>query len=267
MCTTLSPNATSRVKLSVLRCVLGALAGVFMISWQASEAANLNLSALKSSHTYTPYAGEPLERIIAKTMPNSPLKTELLGQAFRSLNPQQFSSATSNLVKTNNALKVPNHNQLADLVLSQMEEERATQNEAKSKPTNNASSSPKSANIAVAASAPLARVPGKTESWVRFPRANAPVAVKAENWVRYPSIAASLDSVGMDAAVDRSHWVRYISGPVTAVISNALTRVDNPQWVRYPSSNAVNVASASKATVDQSQWVRYPLESSDSSFK
>ena len=106
MCTTLSPNATSRVKLSVLRCVLGALAGVFMISWQASEAANLNLSALKSSHTYTPYAGEPLERIIAKTMPNSPLKTELLGQAFRSLNPQQFSSATSNLVKTNNALPI-----------------------------------------------------------------------------------------------------------------------------------------------------------------
>jgi hypothetical protein len=42
-----------------------------------SQAASLvNWDGLKSSFTYTPMAGESLDRIIAKTMPNSDLKAE-----------------------------------------------------------------------------------------------------------------------------------------------------------------------------------------------
>ena len=77
-----------------------------------------NFSGLGSSHTYTPAVGEALGRIVAKTLPNSPLSADLLAQAFVSLNPQAFSGGTSNRTLSAATLKVPNHNQLVQMVLA-----------------------------------------------------------------------------------------------------------------------------------------------------
>ena len=74
-------------------------------------------SGLTSSHTYTPSTGETLGRIVAKTLPNSPLSEDLLVQAFVSLNPQAFSTGKNSRTLSAAALKVPNHNQLLQLVL------------------------------------------------------------------------------------------------------------------------------------------------------
>ena len=89
------------------------LAGAFavvLLCASSSHAASVNLQGLKSSFTYTPFAGESLERIIAKTMPNTELKQEVVAEAFRALNPQQFSKDQSGVTKSNLAIKVPNQN-------------------------------------------------------------------------------------------------------------------------------------------------------------
>ncbi|NDE05737.1 MAG: hypothetical protein EB003_14050, partial [Flavobacteriia bacterium] len=82
------------------------------MSATSSYAASVNLQGLKSSFTYTPFAGESLERIIAKTMPNSELKQDIVAEAFRVLNPQQFSKEQGGVAKSNGVIKVPNQNQL-----------------------------------------------------------------------------------------------------------------------------------------------------------
>ena len=83
-----------------------------------SGIAAMDLGGLKSSHSYTPALGESLERIVAKTMPESPLSAQVLSQAFVLLNPQAFSSSKPQRTQSTAALKVPNHNQLLQLVLA-----------------------------------------------------------------------------------------------------------------------------------------------------
>ena len=53
---------------------------------------------------------------MAKTMPERPLSAQVLGQAFGSLNPQAFGSSKPQRTHSTAALKVPNHNQLLQLV-------------------------------------------------------------------------------------------------------------------------------------------------------
>jgi hypothetical protein len=43
-------------------------------------------------------------------MPNSDLKSELLAEAFKALNPLHFSKDANSVTKLNTALKVPNQN-------------------------------------------------------------------------------------------------------------------------------------------------------------
>jgi len=101
----------------------GALAVVLLCA-SSSHAASVNLQGLKSSFTYTPFAGESLERIIAKTMPNTELKQELVADAFRALNPQQFSKEKGSVTQSNLAIKVPNQNQLANLIENQASQKK-----------------------------------------------------------------------------------------------------------------------------------------------
>ncbi|NBX06327.1 MAG: hypothetical protein EBR18_09645, partial [Betaproteobacteria bacterium] len=84
----------------------------------ASTVNALDLSGLKPSHSYTPALGESLERIVAKTMPESPLSVQVLSQAFVLLNPQAFSHSKPQRTQSTATLKVPNHNQLLQLVLA-----------------------------------------------------------------------------------------------------------------------------------------------------
>jgi Tfp pilus assembly protein FimV len=189
----------------------------------SSQAASpLNWEGLKSSFTYTPLAGESLDRIIAKTMPNSEVKQELVAEAFKALNPEQFNKGQSSVTKSTVALKVPNQNQLANLIETQL---------GKKQSQNLLSGAAPVAPVApIAPAAPLApKINPKTESWVRFPAKVVALTQKMESWIRYPG------------------------GNYTEVNASA----ESKSWVRYPSANSQNLAISNSIQSDQSEWVRY----------
>ena len=62
--------------------------------------------------TYKPKPGESLDRVIANTMADSPLRIELLRQAYVESNPGAFLQGKAPQLRKNVALTVPNHEQL-----------------------------------------------------------------------------------------------------------------------------------------------------------
>ncbi len=207
----------------------------------SSHAANLvNWEGLKSSFTYTPMAGESLERIIAKTMPNSDLKPEVLAEAFRALNPLHFSKDAGSVAKSSAALKVPNQNQVFNMVEAQWGDKIAqlaatqVQNPTEAKL---ADSKSQAKGLLAGTKTATPKINPKTENWVRFPAKMMALSKKVEGWVRFPSPVAP--------------------SPITA------------EWVRYPSaaSQDLDVMGAPKATsakqVDQREWVRYQIAKAD----
>lgn len=207
----------------------------------SSQAANLvNWEGLKSSFTYTPMVGESLERIIAKTMPNSDLKPEVLAEAFRALNPLHFSKDAGSVAKSSAALKVPNQNQVFNMVEAQWGDKIAqlaatqVQNPTEAKL---ADSKSQAKGLLAGTKTATPKINPKTENWVRFPAKMMALSKKVEGWVRFPSPVAP--------------------SPITA------------EWVRYPSaaSQDLDVMGAPKATsakqVDQREWVRYQIAKAD----
>jgi Tfp pilus assembly protein FimV len=220
-----------------------ALCALLVAGWlptQAALAATVNLATLTSSHSYTPSLGEDLGRIVAKTLPTSPLSAELLGQAFVRLNPQAFSSGARQRTLGTVALKVPNHNQLLQMVLAQHDSDR-----------------PAAVTLAPAPSA-----------LSKAALAAAPRAVeKRENWVRYAgtSITAALN---FDGSADyRKNWVHYLGTAVQRVLGGSAQRGESQRWVQYPrlvsaADAAAPAASdlavaATEPSVDTRNWVRY----------
>ena len=194
-----------------------------------------NFSGLGSSHTYTPAVGEALGRIVAKTLPNSPLSADLLAQAFVSLNPQAFSGGTSNRTLSAATLKVPNHNQLVQMVLAKNEAARP------------ALLAALTALEAKTAAAPLARAPEKRENWVRYAGT---------------SIKAALNFDG--SADERKNWVHYLGAAVQRVMGGGALRAETQQWVQYPRViaavapvTASALPGAPDAGADTRNWVRY----------
>ncbi len=61
---------------------------------------------------YTVLRGDTLDRVIQKTMAGSPLKIEILRQAFADLNPQAFVNGKVARLKAGAVLQVPDHGQL-----------------------------------------------------------------------------------------------------------------------------------------------------------
>ena len=208
-----------------------------------SQAANLvNWEGLKSSFTYTPMAGESLDRIIAKTMPNSDLKTEVLAEAFKALNPLHFSKDSNTVAKTNTALKVPNQNQVFNMVEAQLGDKFANIAKAPALVVADAKSvdsKPQAKGMLAGTKTAAPKINPKTESWVRFPASMMALSKKVEGWVRFPSAIAP--------------------SPVSA------------EWVRYPSNanQDLDILGASKTTsakqVDQREWVRYQIAKADAS--
>ena len=213
--------------------IAGALAIALTLS-TSSFAANVNLQGLKSSFTYTPFAGESLERIIAKTMPNTELKQELVADAFRALNPQQFSKEQSTVTKSNLAIKVPNQNQLVNLIENQVSQKQ-----------------PQNMLLGTATAAP--KVNPKTESWVRFPSKMVALTQKMENWIRYPGPNYSESK----ASAESKTWVRYLGGHVNTLLSGDIANSPTADWVRYPSVSSQNLAISTSTQIDQTEWVRY----------
>lgn len=199
------------------------------------------VAGIGTSHTYTPSVGEPLARIVAKTLPNSPLNAELLAQAFVSLNPQAFSAGANSRTLSATTLKVPNHNQLVHRVLAKTEAERPVA---------------------------LAALESKIAA-AAAPRPQEKRDDKRENWVRYAgtSIKAALNFDG--SADERKNWVHYLSAAVNRALGGSAPRAETLQWVQYPRITPVLAAvaggplpaatlpGAPEAATDTRNWVRY----------
>lgn len=211
----------------------GALAVVLLCA-STSYAASVNLQGLQSSFTYTPFAGESLERIIAKTMPNTELKQELVADAFRALNPQQFSKDKGSVTQSNMALKVPNQNQLANLIENQLSQKK-----------------PQNLLTGTIPAAP--KVNPKTESWVRLPAKMVALTQKMENWIRYPGPNYSESTISAESKT----WVRYLGGHVNTLLTSDIANSPTGDWVRYPSVSSQNIAISHTTQIDHSEWVRY----------
>jgi hypothetical protein len=211
----------------------GALAVVLLCA-SSSHAANFNLQGLKSSFTYTPFAGESLERIIAKTMPNTELKQELVADAFRALNPQQFSKDQSSITKSNLPLNVPNQNQLANMIENQVSQKKPQ-------------------NMLTGTTPAAPKINPKTESWVRFPSKMVALTQKMENWIRYPGTNFNEST----ASAESKTWVRYLGGHVNTLRAADIANSPTVDWVRYPSISSQNMAISDTTQIDQSEWVRY----------
>ena len=97
--------STQRVCLCITLFML--IAAFSAVRVQAAEPAQ----ALPPSG-YTVLRGDTLDRVIQKTMAGSPLKIEILRQAFADLNPQAFVNGKVARLKAGAVLQVPDHGQL-----------------------------------------------------------------------------------------------------------------------------------------------------------
>jgi hypothetical protein len=62
--------------------------------------------------TYLVVSGDTLDKVIKKTMPDSPLRVEILRNAFVQQNPQAFTKAPPRALMAGAVLNVPNHDDL-----------------------------------------------------------------------------------------------------------------------------------------------------------
>ena len=62
--------------------------------------------------TYKVMSGDTLDKVIRKTMPDSPLRVEVLRNAFVQQNPQAFTKSPPRALMAGVVLNVPNHDEL-----------------------------------------------------------------------------------------------------------------------------------------------------------
>jgi Tfp pilus assembly protein FimV len=63
-------------------------------------------------NTYHVVSGDTLDKVIRKTMPDSPLRVEILRNAFVQQNPQAFTKSPPRSLMAGAVLNVPNHDDL-----------------------------------------------------------------------------------------------------------------------------------------------------------
>lgn len=63
-------------------------------------------------NTYVVESGDTLDKVIRKTMPDSPLRVEILRNAFVQQNPQAFTKSPPRSLMAGAVLNVPNHDDL-----------------------------------------------------------------------------------------------------------------------------------------------------------
>ena len=77
-----------------------------------ASAASTSPTAAPMARSYLPKAGETLDQVIARTLPQSPLKMELLRQAFVAQNPQAIAPGKVPKLRKGVPLLVPDHDAL-----------------------------------------------------------------------------------------------------------------------------------------------------------
>ncbi len=81
-------------------------------------AASPSATPAKPLRTYTPKAGESLDRVIKQTMAGSPLSADVLRKAFVDLNPHAFVAGNASKMRAKVSLKVPDSQGLIQAVLA-----------------------------------------------------------------------------------------------------------------------------------------------------
>jgi hypothetical protein len=70
------------------------------------------LASASGGRTYQVLSGDTLDKVIRETMPNSPLKIEILRNAFIQQNPQAFTKSPPRVLMAGSVVVVPNHDDL-----------------------------------------------------------------------------------------------------------------------------------------------------------
>lgn len=83
----------------------------------AVPAPAVQATALSAARTYTVAPGDTLDRVVQKTMGESPLKPELLKQALAQANPQGIPAGRNPRLKAGSVLQLPDHDALLRAVL------------------------------------------------------------------------------------------------------------------------------------------------------
>ena len=209
-----APRAMKRSMCALGLCTLATMAQGASPTGAASLASNA-LGGLGSTHTYTPAVGEALSRIVAKTLPNSPLNAELLAQAFVSLNPQAFSAGSNSRTLTTAALKVPNHNQLVQLVLARNEAARPA---VPSRPAEKRENWVRYAAGPVKAPMNFDGSADERKTWVHYLGAavyrvvGSTTLAETLQWVQYPCVTGTTSPAAPQPSADTRNWVRYSAG-------------------------------------------------------
>jgi len=77
------------------------------------------LAAAPAPRTYQVVSGDTLDKVIRKTMPDSPLRPDVLRNAFIQQNPQAFTKSTPRALMKGVFLNVPNHDELLRSFMAQ----------------------------------------------------------------------------------------------------------------------------------------------------
>lgn len=104
--------------------------------------------------TYRAKAGESLDHVIRQTMPESPLKIELLRKAFVDLNGKAFTGGNAAKLRANVTLQVPDTQRLTRSVLAAQAEGHPASHAAEEPPYR---------------SGPTSGVTQEGRRWVRYP--------------------------------------------------------------------------------------------------
>ncbi|MEY3871241.1 MAG: hypothetical protein RLZZ296_236 [Pseudomonadota bacterium] len=102
-----APRAVCGVHFSV--CLLAAVLATGLV--HAAGPAPSQAQAV-TARSYTVQRGDTLDRVIQHTLPDSPLKMELLRKAFVGSNPQAFVSGNVSRLRAGVVLQVPDHTKL-----------------------------------------------------------------------------------------------------------------------------------------------------------
>ena len=121
---------------------------------QASPAVTANTENAQAVRSYRTKAGESLDQVIKQTMPESPLRIELLRKAFVDLNGHAFVGGKASKMRSKVTLQVPDAQRLARAVLGSVVEAKV---------------SDPAAEDASNRSGPTSGVTQEGRRWVRYP--------------------------------------------------------------------------------------------------
>jgi len=80
----------------------------------------VTLAVAPAGSTYKVQSGDTLDKVVRQTMGDSPLKPELLRQAFIQQNPQAFTKSSPRALMVGAVLTVPNHDDVLRMHMSQV---------------------------------------------------------------------------------------------------------------------------------------------------